>query len=100
MLYTRNTYILTGYHVVQEGKQYKIVAAAHGRHMVTEAAEMRITSEQDLERAIEIANSNKAVAKTDMNARSSRSHTVFTLRITGCKRTNDRAQVLTYADVR
>jgi kinesin family protein C1 len=32
------------------------------------------------------------MAKTDMNARSSRSHTVFTLRISGSKMSNDRRQ--------
>ena len=76
----------------REGKQYKIVAAAHGRHTVTDALEMPIASREDLDRVIDIANSNKTVAKTDMNARSSRSHTVFTLRICGSKTTNNRTQ--------
>jgi kinesin family member C1 len=76
----------------REGKQYRIVAAAHGRHMVTDAVEMPVASREDLDKVIDIANSNKTVAKTDMNARSSRSHTVFTLRICGSKTTNNRTQ--------
>ena len=76
----------------REGKQYRIVAAAHGRHVVTDAVEMPVASREDLDKVIDIANSNKTVAKTDMNARSSRSHTVFTLRICGSKTTNNRTQ--------
>jgi len=76
----------------REGKNYRIVAAAHGRHIVTDVEEMSISSRQDLDELIEIANSNKTVAKTDMNSRSSRSHTVFTLSICGVKKGIERSQ--------
>ena len=59
---------------------HKIVAAAGGRHVVTDVCEKEVASRADLDALIDIACANKAVAKTDMNARSSRSHTVFSLR--------------------
>jgi len=59
---------------------------------VTDVVEMSISTRKDLDELIEIANSNKTVAKTDMNSRSSRSHTVFTLSICGSKKSNDRSQ--------
>jgi kinesin family protein C1 len=45
----------------REGKQHRIVAAAHGRHVVTDVEEKRVTSRADLEALIEIASANKAV---------------------------------------
>jgi len=67
----------------REGKKYTIVAGENGRHDVTDLEWRPVRSHEDVELMLEASQCNKHVARTDMNERSSRSHTVFSLRISG-----------------
>lgn len=61
--------------MVKEGKVTRTV--------VPDLTHVKVSSPADLEPIIKRAGACRATAGTDMNARSSRSHSVFTLRITG-----------------
>jgi hypothetical protein len=66
-------------------RQYKISMGENGRAEVSDLEWEAVQDVEDLERIIDTAGKNKTTAKTDMNERSSRSHTIFSLRITGCR---------------
>jgi kinesin family member C1 len=51
--------------------------------VVTDLAEFEVTDEAAVTALLARAAANRAVAKTDMNERSSRSHSVFRLRLLG-----------------
>ena len=69
----------------REGKKYSIVQGENGRHDVTDLQWRTVRTLQDVEEMLESSQRNKHVARTDMNERSSRSHTVFSLRISGAR---------------
>ncbi|KAJ1491327.1 kinesin motor domain-containing protein, partial [Baffinella frigidus] len=55
------------------------------RHDVTDLIARPVCSVEDVRAMMLEAQKNKATAKTDMNEQSSRSHTVFSMRITGTR---------------
>ena len=68
-----------------EEKQHKVQTNAYGQNVVSNA-KMIVVEPGDSDRIdeiMEVAGAARAVAKTDMNAVSSRSHSVFTLHLTG-----------------
>ena len=69
----------------REGRKYTIVAGENGRNDVTDLEWRTVRSQEDVEQMLQASQRNKHVAKTDMNERSSRSHTVFSLRISGLR---------------
>lgn len=69
--------LLTG----EEGKHE--VRHAHGRTTVTELQVLAVRSPGEVMQLLAKAAHNRAVAETQCNERSSRSHSVFTLRLTG-----------------
>ncbi|EKX38831.1 hypothetical protein GUITHDRAFT_76865 [Guillardia theta CCMP2712] len=69
----------------REGKKYTITLGENGRHDVSDLIYRRVRTMEDVEEMMAEAERNKSIAKTDMNERSSRSHTVFSMRITGRK---------------
>jgi kinesin family member C1 len=60
-----------------------------GRTTVTDACVIEVTSAGDVFRLLRRASRNRAVAATECNERSSRSHSVFTLRLEGRNPTTD-----------
>ena len=69
----------------REGKKHTIVQGENGRHDVTDLQWRSVRTQGDVEAMLEASQVNKHVARTDMNERSSRSHTVFSLRISGAR---------------
>jgi len=69
----------------REGKKHTIVQGENGRHDVTDVEWRSVRTHEDVEAMLEASQANKHVARTDMNERSSRSHTVFSLRISGAR---------------
>jgi kinesin family protein C1 len=55
----------------------------NGQVHVPSLSKIRITTADHIAELLRVATKARAVAKTDMNARSSRSHSVFTLHVTG-----------------
>ena len=76
----------------REGKKYTIVAGENGRHDVTDLTARGVSSMADVEAMMAEAQKNKAMAKTDMNERSSRSHTVFSMRIAATRSAGTQGQ--------
>lgn len=68
-----------------EGRQYKISTGDSARSEVSELRWETVANAGDLERIVETAQLHKTTARTDMNEMSSRSHTIFSLRITGSR---------------
>ena len=56
---------------------------ADGRTVVPGSVRMAVSSEGEIVEILKLANRHRAVAATGMNARSSRSHSIFTLFLTG-----------------
>ena len=67
-------------------RQHEIQHRGKTDTVVTNIKERTVTSAQDVRQLLELASSNRSVAKTLLNDRSSRSHSVFTLRIDGVNR--------------
>ena len=64
-----------------EGKKFNIVQGDNGMMAVAELTTVPVATHDDITRLMRTAEKHKTVKGTDMNARSSRSHTVFQLRI-------------------
>ena len=69
-----------------EGKQHSVKHDAHGNTEVTFLTEFEVGSQADAERLIESSLSKRSVAATKMNSSSSRSHSVFVLKVHGRNR--------------
>ncbi|KAJ3010263.1 kinesin-like nuclear fusion protein [Thoreauomyces humboldtii] len=54
-----------------------------GRTSVTDISTVQVKTPKEVHRVLSLASHNRAVASTNCNERSSRSHSVFTLRLTG-----------------
>ncbi|KAI3495244.1 hypothetical protein L1887_37487 [Cichorium endivia] len=65
------------------GKKYNISHDSNGNTNVSDLTVVDVTSEFEVSNLLKRAAQSRAVGKTDMNAESSRSHFVFTLRIVG-----------------
>lgn len=78
----------------REGKKYNITQGDNGRNDVSDVVTAEIATHDDVLRVISVAQSNRTIAKTDMNEHSSRSHTVFSLRITATRTTVGNKQTL------
>jgi len=68
-----------------EGRDYTIRQGENGMMAIADLKIMEVTSTEDVERLMATAEKHKTVKGTDMNERSSRSHTVFQLRITATR---------------
>ncbi|KAL4563116.1 hypothetical protein LXL04_027149 [Taraxacum kok-saghyz] len=66
-----------------DGKKYNISHDANGNTVVSDLTIVDVTSQNEVSNLLKRAAQSRAVGKTDMNAESSRSHFVFTLRIVG-----------------
>ena len=64
-----------------EGKKFNIVQGENGAMAVSDLSTVAVTTLKDITTLMRTAEKHKTVKGTDMNARSSRSHTVFQLRI-------------------
>lgn len=67
----------------QSDEPREIKHGEHGAMIVTNLTSKNIASLEDVAHLMKIADKNRSYAKTDMNAHSSRSHSVFQLRIKG-----------------
>ncbi|KAJ3364092.1 kinesin-like nuclear fusion protein [Kappamyces sp. JEL0680] len=77
----------------KDGKKLEIKHDAKNRTSVTEATVVTVSSPEEVFVLLEKASLNRAVAATNCNERSSRSHSVFTLRLSG---TNSMTQETCY----
>ena len=57
---------------------------ADGRTLIPGSVRMTVTGEAEIVEVLKLAARHRSVAATSMNARSSRSHSIFTLYLTGC----------------
>jgi kinesin family protein C1 len=64
-----------------------------GQTTVTDATNIRVETPEEVFLLLEVAAKNRAVAATNSNERSSRSHSVFTLRILGVNSVTDETTV-------
>ena len=76
----------------EAGKAHEIQHRGRVDTVITNVKEVLVTCPQDIHRLLAVAVSNRSVARTNMNERSSRSHYVFTMRIEGInERINQRS---------
>lgn len=73
------------------GDNLDIKKDTHGNTRVEHLTRITVSSEQDVATLVSMANKRRATAKTDMNERSSRSHSVFTLYLTGSNKSQNTA---------
>lgn len=66
-----------------DSKKHEIKHGPNGKTTVTEVVNIPLDSPNQVSRLLATANRRRAVAATLMNERSSRSHSVFTLKVTG-----------------
>lgn len=71
------------------GKQYAIKHDANGNTSVSDLTIVDVRSSREVSYLLERAAQSRSVGKTQMNEQSSRSHFVFTLRITGVNECTD-----------
>ncbi|KAF3325640.1 kinesin-5 isoform X2 [Carex littledalei] len=75
------------------GKQYNIKHDANGNTIVSDLTIEDVHSQEDVDRILRQAEQSRSVGRTQMNEQSSRSHCVFTLRISGVnKKTEQQVQ--------
>ncbi|KAG6397822.1 hypothetical protein SASPL_139270 [Salvia splendens] len=73
----------------ENGKQYNIKHDANGNTNVSDLTTMDVRSSKEVSYLLDQAAQSRSVGKTQMNEESSRSHFVFTLRITGFNESRD-----------
>ncbi|XP_051135566.1 kinesin-like protein KIN-14N [Andrographis paniculata] len=71
------------------GKQYTIKHDANGNTYVSDLTTFDVRSSREVSYLLERASQSRSVGKTQMNEQSSRSHFVFTLRISGVNQSTD-----------
>ncbi|KAL1537899.1 Kinesin-like protein KIN-14C [Salvia divinorum] len=73
----------------ENGKQYNIKHDANGNTHVSDLTVMDVRSSKEVSYLLDRAAQSRSIGKTQMNEQSSRSHFVFTLRITGFNESTD-----------
>ena len=82
-----------------EGKKFNIVQGENGLMSVGDLITVPVLGVDDIDTLMRTAEKHKTVKGTDMNARSSRSHTVFQLRIRACRELKGRPKELLHGSL-
>ncbi|KAF9104153.1 kinesin-like nuclear fusion protein [Mortierella sp. GBA35] len=82
-IYNESINDLLGSNGPNGGKKHEIRHGPNGRTTITDITTVKLTSPAMVSALLKKAADNRSVGSTQMNERSSRSHSVFTLRLTG-----------------
>ncbi|KAG0324377.1 kinesin-like nuclear fusion protein [Podila horticola] len=82
-IYNESINDLLGNYAVDQNKKHEIRHAPGGKTTITDITTVVLTSPEKVAALLRKAAHNRSVGSTQMNERSSRSHCVFTLRLTG-----------------
>ncbi|XP_045175313.2 carboxy-terminal kinesin 2-like isoform X2 [Mercenaria mercenaria] len=83
-IYNETIRDLLGNHAADVKHEIKMTGTGGNDVMVTNLTTVPITCENQITDLLKMASKNRAVGETNCNERSSRSHSVFRLKITGC----------------